>query len=167
VTTLEMDTTDAPVQKSVTVRAGLERAFDVFTAGFDTWWPRSHHIGKSPMRKAIIEGRVGGRCYSEQEDDSACPWGTVLVWEPPHRFVMAWQIGASWQYEPDLARASEVEVTFTAESPSVTRVDLTHRHFNRQGAAGDTMRHAVGAAGGWADLLAIFASQAAASGDAD
>ncbi len=84
--------TDIPVRKSVTVKASAEHAFRVFTNGIDSWWPRSHHIGNSPMRKAIIEGRRGGRCYSEQTDGSECDWGQVLVWEPPRRFVMAWQI---------------------------------------------------------------------------
>ncbi len=62
-----------PVRKSVTVKAPLEHAFKVFTEGFDTWWPRTHHIGKFPMKKAILECRAGGRCYSEQEDGTDCP----------------------------------------------------------------------------------------------
>jgi hypothetical protein len=33
---------DVPVRRSITVKASAERAFEVFTAGFDTWWPRSH-----------------------------------------------------------------------------------------------------------------------------
>ena len=40
----------------------------IFTAEFDSWWPRGHHIGQSPMRRAVIEGRTGGRCDTEQED---------------------------------------------------------------------------------------------------
>jgi len=51
-----------PLRKSITVRTSQENAFRVFTEGFDSWWPRSHHIGKSPMTKAIIECHVGGRC---------------------------------------------------------------------------------------------------------
>ena len=43
-----MTTTVAPVSKSITVKASVEHAFRVFTEGFDTWWPREHHIGKSP-----------------------------------------------------------------------------------------------------------------------
>ena len=43
-----------PVLKSITVNATPEEAFRVFTEDFDSWWPRSHHIGKSPMKKAII-----------------------------------------------------------------------------------------------------------------
>ena len=103
-----------PVRKSITVNASVEHAFHVYTAGFDSWWPREHHIGKSPMKRAIIEGAAGGRCYSEQVDGTECDWGRILVWDPPHRFVMAWQISPSWQYEPDLAKASEVDVRFTA-----------------------------------------------------
>ena len=42
---------DASVRKSITVKASAERAFEVFTAEFDSWWPRITHIGKSPMRR--------------------------------------------------------------------------------------------------------------------
>lgn len=159
-TTMDL-ATDAPVRQSLTVKASVERAFEIFTAGFDSWWPRSHHIGKVPMRKAIIEGRAGGRCYSEQTDGSECDWGTVLVWQPPRRFVMAWQINGEWQYEPDLAKASEVEVRFTTEGEGSTRVDLEHRHFHRHGAGAVPMRTAVSAAGGWGSLLQLFAAQVA------
>ena len=43
-----------PLRKSVTVKVPAEKAFDVFTNGFDTWWPRTHHIGKSPMKRAVV-----------------------------------------------------------------------------------------------------------------
>ena len=105
-----------PGSKVISVKTTVERAFDVFTRGFDTWWPREHHIGKSPMTRAIIEGKAGGRCYSEQVDGTDCPWGRVLVWETAHAgVVIAWQITPQWQYEPDLAKSSEVEITFTPE----------------------------------------------------
>ena len=89
-----------PVRKSITVRANADHAFRVFTEGFDSWWPRGHHIGKSPLKKAIIEGKAGGRCYSEQMDGTECDWGRILVWDPPRRFVMAptpvcWRGGAA------------------------------------------------------------------------
>jgi uncharacterized protein YndB with AHSA1/START domain len=108
-----MTATEAAVRKSVTVKASVERAFQVFTEGWDTWWPRTHHIGKSPMKKAIIEGFPGGRCYAEQMDGTDCPWGEIVAWEPPRRLVIAWKISPQWQYQPDPAKASEVEVTFT------------------------------------------------------
>jgi uncharacterized protein YndB with AHSA1/START domain len=152
-------TLDVPVSKSITVKASADRAFEVFTAGFDTWWPRTHHIGKSPMKKAIIEGKVGGRCYSEQIDGTDCDWGQILVWEPPQRFVIAWQISPGWGYEPDLTKSSEVEVRFTPEPDGSTRVDLEHRHFQRHGAGAEAMRTAVDSTGGWGGLLQLFAEK--------
>lgn len=153
-------TPDAPVRKSITVKATVEHAFHVFTTGFDSWWPRSHHIGNAPMKKAVIEGFVGGRCYNEQTDGTECPWGQILVWDPPQRFVLAWQITPQWQFEPDLVRCSEVEVRFTADAGGRTRVELEHRHFRRHGAGGDEMRTAVDSPNGWADLMKLYAEAA-------
>ena len=159
-TTAANQISEAPVRKSVTVKAGAERAFQVFTQGVDTWWPRTHHIGKSPMKKCIIEGRVGGRCYSEQVDGTDCDWGKVLVWEPPRRFVLAWQITHTFGYEPDLAKSSEVEVRFTPVADGSTRVDLEHRHFERHGAGAAAMRAAVDAPNGWTTIIQLFVTAA-------
>lgn len=159
--TMHEHATDVPVRKSVVVKAGAQHAFHVFTDGVDSWWPRSHHIGASPMRRTIIESRAGGRCYSEQEDGTECDWGTVLVWEPPRRFVMAWQVTPQWGYEPELARSSEVEVLFTSQPDGTTRVDLEHRYFHRHGAGADGMRTSVDSPDGWAGLLRLFAARAA------
>jgi uncharacterized protein YndB with AHSA1/START domain len=151
-------TTDA-VRKTVTVRADVAEAFRIFTEGFDTWWPRTHHIGRSPLKTAIVEGRKGGRCYSTQEDGTDCDWGTVLEWDPPTRLVIAWQITHQWGYEADLAKSSEVDVRFTPV-PGGTRVDLEHREFHRHGEGGPTMRATVDSPGGWGTLLGLFAARA-------
>jgi uncharacterized protein YndB with AHSA1/START domain len=151
---------DAPVRKSITVKASAKRAFEVFTAGFDSWWPRSHHIGKAPLKRAILEGRVGGRCYSEQTDGTECDWGEILQWEPPKRFLMAWKITAQSQYEPDLAKSSEVEVRFTPQADGSTQVDLEHRNFARMGAGWESMREMVNSEGGWGGTLQLFAAEA-------
>jgi uncharacterized protein YndB with AHSA1/START domain len=147
---------DVPVRRTVTVRASVDRAFSVFTDGFDTWWPKSHNIGPAPLERSVIESHVGGRCYSHCTDGADYPWATVLVWEPPHRFVVAWQISPEWKYEPDLAKSSEVEVTFTAEAAGTTRVDLEHRRFDRYADGGVAMRKGVEGPQGWSDLLRIF-----------
>jgi len=157
--TMTNDAVETPVRQSITVNARPDQAFKVFTSGFDSWWPRSHHIGKSPMKKAIIEERAGGRCYTEQIDGTECDWGSILIWEPPRRFVMAWQIRADWQFEPDIAKSSEVEVIFTPVGKDSTRVDLEHRHFERLGAGGPVMRAAVGKPDGWGGLLQLFAER--------
>jgi uncharacterized protein YndB with AHSA1/START domain len=145
-----------PVRKAVTVQADAARAFRVFTEGFDTWWPRSHHIGKSPMTKGILEGRVGGRCYSEQEDGTECDWGSILVWEPPHRLVIAWKITSEWGYEADPAKSSEVEIIFRQQGDGATRVELEHRHLERHGAGAAAIRTGIDSEGGWGMLLRLF-----------
>jgi len=152
-----------PVRKSITVNASVEHAFDVFTAGFDTWWPRTHHIGSSPMKKAVVEGKAGGRCYSEQVDGTSCDWGRVIVWDPPRRLVLAWQITPEWKYQPDLSQSSEVDITFTPEGGGSTRVDLEHRHFERHGAGAAAMKAGVDSPNGWGGMLQLF-TQAAERG---
>jgi hypothetical protein len=159
VTAIAEQAADAPVRKSIVVRVGQERAFEVFFEEFDAWWPRSHHIGKSPMKKAIVEGKRGGRCYTQQEDGTDCDWGTVLVWDPPRRAVWAWQIDGKWQYQPDLAKSSEVEVRFTALGDGSTRVDLEHRHLARHGDDANAIRTAIESPNGWGGLLDLYAAQ--------
>jgi uncharacterized protein YndB with AHSA1/START domain len=158
-TTSVDDLIEVPVRKSITVNATPEEAFRVFTEDFDSWWPRSHHIGKSPMTKALIETRAGGRCYTEQEDGTECDWGSILAWDPPRRFVIAWQITGNWQFEPDIGSSSEVEISFTPESGDRTRIDLEHRFFDRLTSGGAAMRTGVAGEGGWGSLLAMFAER--------
>ena len=149
-----------PVRKLVRVRADAARAFRVFTEEMDSWWPRTHHIGTSPMRRVVVEGRPNGAIYTEQEDGTNCPWGSVLVWEPPYRFVMAWQIRPDWQFEPDLGRCSEVEVRFTPADDGITLVELEHRGLQRHGGGCVTMREQVDSEGGWGALMNLFAAKA-------
>jgi len=151
----------APVRKTVNVRTSAERAFKVFTDRFDSWWPRSHKLFQdAELAAAIVEGRVGGRCYQRAVDGRECDWGKVTVWEPPRRLVVAWQLDGQWQYDADLSHASEVEVTFTPQDDGTTRVDLEHRHFERHGASGAMVQTGVGGEGGWNGLLRLFASEA-------
>lgn len=152
-----------PVRRSVRVKAIPERAFKVFAEQMDSWWPKSHHIGSSPMKGIVVEGRPGGAIYTVQEDGTNCPWASVVAWEPPQRFVFAWHVTPAWGYEPDVTRASEVEVLFTAADNGTTLVELEHRHFERHGEGWETMRAAVGSEGGWNGVLAEYAARAGES----
>jgi uncharacterized protein YndB with AHSA1/START domain/DNA-binding transcriptional ArsR family regulator len=149
---------ETAVRKSVTVDVDRERAFAVFTEGFDTWWMRSHHIGAVDMDVAVIEPREGGRWYERGVDGTECDWGHVMAWEPPARIVLAWQINAGWQYDPSLV--TEVEVTFTEDGPRRTRVDLEHRHLDRMGEAAEQMRGVFDSDAGWSGLLRLYADRA-------
>ena len=145
----------APVRRSLAVRAPQARAFEVFTARIGDWWPRSHSIGASAMRGVVIEPRTGGRWYEVGIDGRESEWGHVLVWEPPARFVLAWQIGADLTFDPALI--TEVEVVFHVEGNDVTRVELEHRRLERIGERAQAMRDMVGGARGWNTVMANFA----------
>ena len=149
-----------PVHKSVRVRVTPTRAFEVFTNEIDTWWPAMYHIGSSPAKKVVFEGREGGSIHTEQEDGTNSPWAKVLSWEPPHRLVFAWQVSPAFQYEPDLAKCSEVEVSFARVDGDITEVTLEHRDFNRHGDGHEGVRAMVDAADGWGALLSLFAAKA-------
>lgn len=155
----------APVRKTLIVRASPETAFRVFTADFDRWWPRSHHIGKTPMVRAVIEPRAGGRWYEIGGDGQECDWGDVLAWEPPNRLVLAWRLNAQWDYDAELL--TEVEVRFTAMGDGQTRVDFEHRGFERMGAGGEQVRMNVDSPGGWGAILAAFKAVADVQEGAD
>jgi uncharacterized protein YndB with AHSA1/START domain len=145
----------APVRKTVRVKASPQTAFEVFTAGIDRWWPKTHDIGTAPLRESVIEPFVGGRWYSKHADGTEAVIGHVLVWQPAERFACTWEIGADWKSDARVAFASEVEVRFVAESDG-TRVELEHRNFERMGAAaGEKMRKDVD--GGWPALLDLYA----------
>lgn len=144
----------APVRKTLTVRVSAETAFRVFTDGFDRWWPRSHHIGKADIARAIIEPKVGGRWYEVCVDGSECDWGDVLAWEPPARLLLAWRLNARWEYDPHLL--TEVEVRFVALGEHETRVDFEHGGFERMGAGGEAARAGVDSPNGWGAILAEF-----------
>ena len=150
-----------PVRKSVVVTTSPEQAFRVFTEGIDRWWPSEHNIGTSPLKRAILEPRSGGRWYAVCEDGSECDTGKVLTWDPPRRLVLAWQITAQWKYDPSFL--TEVEVSFTPEGPKRTRVDLEHRNLERYGAEAIELRKSIDSPGGWGQMLETFA--VAAAGD--
>ncbi len=151
--------TIAPVRKEVVVEATPRQAFEVFTTGIDSWWPKTHGIGTTPLVKSVIEPFVGGRWYTNHEDGSVAVLGHVRVWEPAQRLVVSWEISAQWKPDARLELASEVEVRFVSE-PGCTRVVLEHRNFERMGAdAGETMRKGVD--GGWPALLELYARAAA------
>jgi uncharacterized protein YndB with AHSA1/START domain len=152
-----MTETTVAVRRSVTVNASPERAFEVFTAGFSSWWPlASHHIGKTAATEVVIEPRAGGRWFERDADGNECNWGLVHEFDPPSRLVLAWHLTPEWGYDPDPEKATEVEVTFTPVDGG-TLVELEHRGFETHGATGTSMRDAVSAPGGWGDLMEMYA----------
>jgi uncharacterized protein YndB with AHSA1/START domain len=152
---------DTSVLRSVTVEAPIGKAFSIFTDGMSTWWSPEHHLLGGELAEMVFEPRVGGHIIDRDVNGSECRWARVLAYEPPNRVVFSWDINLQWELETDRARTSEVEVRFTAESPSRTRVELEHRNLDRHGEGWEGMRDAVGSPNGW-DLSGYAAAVAAA-----
>jgi uncharacterized protein YndB with AHSA1/START domain len=140
----------------VVVNATVEVAFALFIGRFDAIKPREHNLLSVPIAETIFEPYVGGRIYDVGADGSRCEWARVLVYEPPSRLVFSWDIGPTWQLESDLAKTSEVEVRFVAESADRTRVELEHRHLERHGTDWRAVAEGVDGDAGWPLYLRRF-----------
>jgi hypothetical protein len=137
------------VKKSLKVKCRPERAFEVFTREIGTWWPThtEHSIGGEKITEVVFEERVGGRIFERHVDGGEGDWGSVLVWEPPSRFVM------KWHPDEDASRATELEVRFSAASDG-TRVELEHRGWEILADEAVETRNSYDS--GWGDVLVYF-----------
>jgi len=156
---------EAVVRKSVRVQAGIERAFSLFVEQMESWWPATHHIGKTPFEAIFVEPRAGGRWYERDVEGKLTDWGTVLKWEPPHLVTFSWHVGPGhdqpdWVCDPDIAKASEVEIRFTAEGPGATLVELEHSKLERHGEGYEQLRAIFDGPGAWSGILALYAKAA-------
>ncbi|MBP2366508.1 SRPBCC family protein [Pseudonocardia parietis] len=151
-----MTTTDelTTVRQQIIVDVAQDHAFAVFTNRFDGIKPREYNLLPVDIAETVFEPRVGGHVYDRGIDGSVCRWARVLEFDPPHRFLISWDITAQWQLETDLGRTSEVEVRFVPIGDAQTRVELEHRHLDRHGEGWRDYRS--GLAGGWPAFLENF-----------
>jgi uncharacterized protein YndB with AHSA1/START domain len=150
---------ETSVRVQVIVDAPIEQAFAVFTEGIGTWFPPEYNLLPVPIAERVFEPRVGGRVYDRGVDGSECQWAQVLVYEPPARVVISWNISPRWQIETDRKKASEVEVQFVSEARDRTRVELEHRHLERHGEGWERTRDELGSEGGWPGCIRRFAEK--------
>jgi len=121
------------IKKELVVDAPQNVCFKVFTEQMDAWWPKTHHVGKTPMTEMVLEPGNGGRWYSKHEDGSEVNVGTVLSWDPYDLLILNWQIDANFQCDPTII--SEIEVRFITEGQQ-TRVKMEHKDLDRLGQGG-------------------------------
>ena len=109
----------APIRQSVLIRSDAAHKFDTFVRTIGVWWPvQPFSAGKDRVRDVTIEQRTGGRVYETWADGTVVEWGKLLVWDPPARFVMTWA---------ETPVPTEVELSFAALGPAMTRVMVEHR----------------------------------------
>lgn len=118
----------APVVKTLLVQTSPAKAFEVFTAEIDRWWPRAtHSVSQERTKLIVFECRIGGSIHEVSDDDAHFEWGRVMAWDPPHRVVFTWYPGR------EATADQQVEVRFDTEGPG-TRVTLTHTGWEALGA---------------------------------
>jgi uncharacterized protein YndB with AHSA1/START domain len=152
--------TTEPVRQSIVVRRPLAETFTLFTDELATWWPlHTHSIAADTFENRVsaesitFEKHVGGRVLERMSDGTEAPWGTLLAWDPPHRFVMSWK--------PTMVDgpSTEVELTFTSLGDLDTRIDLEHRGWELLGVDATKQR---GYDDGWRTLFELFQKAAEA-----
>jgi uncharacterized protein YndB with AHSA1/START domain len=137
-----------PVRKSVVVDVPVEHAFRVFTERMGEWWPvKTHSVHEEHAEAAGLDPRLGGAVY-ELWPGGREEWGTITVWEPPHRLVYTWHPGHG------LEEATEVEVRFSDQG-GATLVELEHRGWEARGDKAAAIRASYDT--GWDPVLSRYA----------
>ena len=143
-----------PVRKSVTVPATPQRAFELFTAHIQEWWPlATHSVGGEQAVGVFFGEGVGAEIVETLADGTTSVWGTVTHWDPPHRVAFTWHPGRTE------AEATLVELTFTEHGPGSTVARVVHSGWERR-ADGASARE--GYDSGWEPVIGCFARLAAA-----
>jgi hypothetical protein len=140
-----------PIRQSTVVRSDVAHTFDAFVRTIGAWWPvQTHSMGQERVAGVVFERELGGRIYETWDDGGESTWGHVLAWDPPNGFTMTWDI---------LPGETEVQLSFRALGPALTRVEVEHRGWERltdeQFAQLPTARG--GYSEGWKLILATFA----------
>jgi len=144
------------VRKSLDVSAPPQLAFDVFTAGINSWWTREHHVLGGELADIGIEPQVGGRLWQVNDAGATCDWGRVVSWEPPREFTFLWFVGPDWGIPKPGAPGSRVTVTFTPTDDG-THIDLVHDRLDVHGEGWQIVRDGVAGPEGWPLSLGRYA----------
>ena len=142
------------IKKELLVSTSQATAFRVFSQQMDAWWPRSHHVGKTPMVSIVLEPKANGRWYSTHQGGEVCEVGRVEDFEPHSRLLLIWQLNGEFQFDPNLR--SEVEVRFVSKGPEQTRVLFEHRDLEKLGKPTPTGSMDQG----WTMILELFVTLA-------
>ncbi|MGE3674832.1 MAG: SRPBCC domain-containing protein [Polyangiaceae bacterium] len=95
----------------------MDRAFRLFTARIDEWWPPERRHLKHP---ASVIALSPDRFWESAPNGDAVELGQVQAWEPPKRIVLDWFPGT------DPEHPTRVEVDFVSEGEG-TSVQIKHR----------------------------------------
>lgn len=146
---------DPSAQDAVTHRVDVAmpppQAFDLFVRGTARWWPfKGHSCGGNDAADVHFEEHVVGAVTEITRQGDRHHWGTLLIWQPPHRLVMTWHPGQ------DAARATRLELRFEASLTGCV-LHLCHDGWAARGVDAEEVRG--GYQQGWAVVLQRWAAQ--------
>jgi uncharacterized protein YndB with AHSA1/START domain len=139
-----------PLRKTVVVPLEQSRAFELFTAHLDQWWPlATHSVALEDAVTVSFASEVGGSIVETTRDGGTCLWGTITAWDPPAGISFTWHPGQpqSW--------AGDIDVRFIPNGSGETVVELTHSGWERR-SDGATAR--LGYDVGWEVVLEAYAA---------
>lgn len=138
-----------PIVKTITVSCTPARAFEIFAARMEAWWPLDSHSVSAGAghrtRSVAVEPKVGGRVIETMFDGWQSDWGVVLDYVPGARLSMSWHPGTAPEH------ATRVDVVFEPLEDGTTRVTLTHSGWDALDDQGQTRRRSYD--GGWETVL--------------
>lgn len=137
-----------PIVKTIDVPCSPQKAFEIFV-DMASWWPldkRSMSLmhAKAPAKHLTVEPKLGGRIVETASDDVEHHWGTFTKYAPPGHLQMDFHMGLP------ATQSGQVDITFTAISDTVTRVELVHSNWEGYGDMAEMMIKGYG--GSW-DML--------------
>jgi uncharacterized protein YndB with AHSA1/START domain len=140
-----IDAEDLVIRKEIHVKAPVERAFAVFTAGLPDWWPMETHSIRNGVTS--VDWRVGGIAV-ETVGEERFEWADVVEYDPPSSFRLRWRVNPG---KPP----TEVKVVFHVDGEG-TRVELTHAGWESFVELGDDDFQSYSS--GWDTVLGRYAS---------
>jgi uncharacterized protein YndB with AHSA1/START domain len=142
-----IDAEDLVIRKAIHVNATPERAFEVFTADWSTWWPTATH--SVAQGDTTVDWRPGG-IVVETKGDERHEWADVLELDAPHSLRLRWRVNPE---KPP----TEVSVSFVPDGDG-TRVELVHSGWE---AFADRADEEFGSyTSGWDAVLAAYRANA-------
>lgn len=124
------------LETAVTPALPRERAFRLFTAGLDSWWPVEFSwSGALSLHGFGIEERLNGSNYEIGPPGLRWDWGRILAGGPSTRLIFSRQIGPDRVPVPTAEQATEVTAAFGSTAAKETQVTVTHSRWERHGTA--------------------------------
>ncbi len=82
-----------PLRDMVSVNLAPDAAFELFTAGFGSWWPAEFSWSQPDLLQSIgMDCHREGLLFETGPHGFRIDWGRITAWDPPSSLSFLWQI---------------------------------------------------------------------------